>query len=100
MDLPPELAIPLTQMKLEQPTRIEGRLLFLDTYDDAVWIEWVKIFVEGSWARVPDERQFIVYPRDTAMMATFKAFPRGSILRMTVQRGEDGKVRALSLDEL
>ena len=99
-DLPPELAGPIRQMRFETPTRIEGHVLYLDTYDDAIWIEWDKIFTNGSWMVVPEGRQFVVYPRDAAMMALFKTFPAGSTLRVIVQRGEDGKVRALSFDEL
>ena len=99
-DLPPELAAPIRQMRFETATRIEGHVLYLDTYDDAIWIEWDKIFTNGAWMAVPEGRQFIVYPRDAAMMALFKTFPPGSMLRVIVQRGEDGKVRALSFDEL
>jgi len=87
-------------MRFENPTRIEGRILYLDTYDDAVWIEWEKVFDGGSWKAVPEGRQFIVYPRDAAMMTLFKTFQKGSPLRVIVQRGDDGKVRALSFDEL
>jgi len=99
-DLPPELAGPIRHMRFEKPARIEGHVLYLDTYDDAIWIEWDKIFTNGAWMAVPEGRQFIVYPRDAAMMALFKTFPTGSMLRVIVQRGEDGKIRALSLDEL
>jgi hypothetical protein len=99
-DLPPELAGPIRQMRFETPVRIEGRILYLDTYDDAIWIEWDKIFTNGAWMAVPEGRQFIVYPRDAAMMTLFKTFPKGSTLRVIVQRGQDGKVRALSFDEL
>lgn len=99
-DLPPEFKIPLEQMKFDEPIRIEGRTLYLDTYDEVLWIEWTKIFEGGAWFVVPDERQFILYPRDGAMMQLFKALPQGSTLRVIVQRGQDGKVRALSLDEM
>ncbi|HEY5626779.1 MAG TPA: hypothetical protein VIR79_02430 [Nitrospira sp.] len=99
-DLPPEFAEPIKQMKFEKPTRIEGRVLYLDTYDDAIWIEWEKVFASGSWKAVPEGRQFIIYPRDRAMMDLFKTLPKGAPLRVIVQRGDDGKVRALSFDEL
>jgi hypothetical protein len=99
-DLPPEFAEPIRQMRFEKPTRIEGRLLYLDTYDEAIWIEWDKVFDGVSWVAIPEGRQFIVYPRDAAMMAIFKASPKGSPIRVIVQRGDDGKVRALSFDEL
>lgn len=99
-DLPPDFETPLWEMRFEAPTRIAGRVLYLDTYDPAVWIEWEKVFAHGSWHSVPEGRQFILYPRDEDMMALFKSLPRGSELRVLVQRGNDGKVRVLSLDEL
>ena len=96
----PDFEEALREMRFEAPTRIAGRVLYLDTYDPAVWIEWEKIFAHGSWHSVPEGRQFILYPRDDDMMALFKSLPRGSELRVLVQRGNDGKVRVLSLDEL
>ena len=99
-DLPPEFAEPINQMRFEKPTRIEGHVLYLDTYDEAIWIEWDKRFDGSSWVAVPEGRQFILYPRDAAMMAIFKASPKGSSIRVIVQRGDDGKLRALSFDEL
>ena len=98
--LPPELAIPIQEMRFDTPTRIEGRVLYLDSYDDALWIGWLKVFENGSWHAVPDGREFIVYPRDAAMMTSLKAFPKGTVIRLIVQRGEDGKLRALSFDDL
>jgi hypothetical protein len=97
-DLPPEIKIPLEQMKFDRPTRIEGRVLYLDTYDDALWIEWTAVHDGGRWRPVPDERQFVVYPANSEMMATFKALPKGTILRMTIQRDQDGKRRVLFLE--
>ena len=98
-DFPPDFEIPLWEMRFEAPTRIAGRVLYLDTYDPAVWIEWEKVFAHGSWLSVPEGRQFILYPRDEDMVL-FKSLPKGSELRVLVQRGNDGKVRVLSLDEL
>ena len=97
-DLPPEITIPIEQMRFDQPTRIAGRVLYLDTYDDALWIEWTAVYDGNRWLSVPDERQFVVYPANAEMMATFKALPKGTILRMTVQRDKDGKRRVLFLD--
>lgn len=97
-DLPPEINIPIEQMKFDRATRIEGRVLYLDTYDDALWIEWTAVHVGGRWRPVPDERQFVVYPADAEMMAFFKALPKGTTIRMTVQRDADGKRRVLFLE--
>ncbi len=97
-DLPPEIKIPIEQMRFDQATRIEGRVLYLDTYDDALWIEWTAVHNGGRWLPVPDERQFVVYPANAEMMALFKALPKGTILRMTVQRDQDGKRRVLFLE--
>jgi hypothetical protein len=97
-DLPPEIRIPIEQMKFDRPTRIEGRVLYLDTYDDALWIEWTAVHDGGRWLPVPDERQFVVYPANSEMMATFKALPKGTVLRMTIQRDKDGKRRVLFLE--
>ncbi len=97
-DLPPEIKIPIEQMKFDRPTRVEGRVLYPDTYDDALWIEWLKVHDGSQWQAVPDERQFVVYPADKDMMAFFKALPKGTVLRMTVQRDKDGKRRVLFLE--
>ncbi len=97
-DLPPEIRIPIEQMKFDQATRIEGRVLYLDTYDDALWIEWTAVHDGSRWQSVPPERQFVVYPANSDMMAFFKALPKGTILRMTVQRDQDGKRRVLFLE--
>jgi len=97
-DLPPEIEVPIAQMRFDHATRIEGRVLYLDTYDDALWIEWTAVHDGGRWLSVPEERQFVVYPANAEMMATFKALPKGTVLRMTVQRDKDGKRRVLFLE--
>lgn len=97
-DLPPEIRMPIEQMRFDHATRIEGRLLGLDTYDDAIWIEWMAVHDGRRWHPIPDERQFVVYPANQEMMATFKTLPKGTILRMTIQRDADGKRRVLFLE--
>jgi hypothetical protein len=97
-DLPPEIKIPIEQMRFDQPTRIEGRVLYLDTYDDALWIEWLRVHDGRQWLSISDQRQFVVYPANPDMFATFKALPKGTVLRMTVQRDKDGKRRVLFLE--
>jgi hypothetical protein len=97
-DLPPEIEIPIAQMRFDHATRIEARVLYLDTYDDALWVEWTAVHDGRRWHEVPDQRQFVVYPASPEMMATFKALPKGTILRMTVQRDADGKRRVLFLE--
>lgn len=97
-DLPPEIRMPIEQMRFDHATRIEGRLLGLDTYDDAIWIEWTAVHDGTRWHPIPDERQFVVYPANREMMATFKTLPKGTILRMTIQRDAEGKRRVLFLE--
>lgn len=97
-DLPPEIEVPITQMRFDHATRIEGRVLYLDTYDDALWIEWLRVHDGRQWHAIPDQRQFVVYPANPEMMATFKVLPKGTVLRMTVKRDPDGKRRVLFLD--
>ena len=97
-DLPPEIEVPITQMRFDHATRIEGRVLYLDTYDDAMWIEWLRVHDGRRWHSIPDERQFVVYPANKEMLASFKAFPKGTVLRMTIQRDRDGKRRVLFLE--
>lgn len=99
-DLPPEIQNPIQEMTFEQPTTIEGRVLYLDTYDDALWIEWLRVLESQGWRDVPDQRQFILYPRDAAMMSTLKRLPKDTTIRLRVQRGPGGKRMILALDEL
>jgi hypothetical protein len=86
------------QMKFEKPTRIVGRLLAFDTYDDAVWIEWTHRHDGSRWSPVGGEMQFVVYPRDPGMMAFFKKLKLGTTLHMTVQMDADGNRRVLELE--
>lgn len=97
-DLPPEIEVPITQMRFDHATRIEGRVLYLDTYDDAMWIEWLRVHDGRQWHAISDQRQFVVYPANPEMMTMFKALPKGTVLRMTIQRDKDGKRRVLFLD--
>jgi hypothetical protein len=97
-DLPPEIEVPITQMRFDHATRIEGRVLYLDTYDDALWIEWLRVHDGRQWLSISDQRQFVVYPADPAMFATLKALPKGTVIRMTIQRDKDGKRRVLFLE--
>lgn len=97
-DLPPEIEVPITQMRFDHATRIEGRVLYLDTYDDALWIAWLRVHDGRQWLSISDQRQFVVYPANPEMFATFKAFPKGTVIRMTIQRDRDGKRRVLFLE--
>jgi hypothetical protein len=97
-DLPPEIKIPIEQMRFDHATRIEGRVLYLDTYDDALWIEWLRVHDGRQWLSISDQRQFVVYPANPEMFATFKAFTKGTVIRMTIQRDRDGKRRVLFLE--
>ncbi len=97
-DLPPEIEVPITQMRFDYATRIEGRVLYLDTYDDALWIEWLRVHDGRQWLSISDQRQFVVYPASPEMFAILKAFPKRTIIRMTIQRDRDGKRRVLFLE--
>jgi hypothetical protein len=98
-DRPREFDPLIQQMKFEKPTRIVGRFLAFDTYDDAIWIEWTHRHDGQRWQTVQGEMQFIVYPRDAGMMEVFKKLKPGATLHMTVQMDPDGNRRVLSLDE-
>ncbi len=99
-DVPDEFRIPIEEMTFEQPTTIEARVLYLDTYDEALWVEWLQVQEKTGWRRVPDQRQFILYPRDAGMLAALKGLPKGTVIRLHVQRGPGGKRMILDLDEL
>ncbi len=99
-DVPDEFRIPIEEMTFEQPTSIEARVLYLDTYDEALWVEWLQVLEKNGWRRVADQRQFILYPRDAAMLATLKRLPKDTVLRLRVQRGPGGKRMILTLEDL
>jgi len=86
-------------MKFEKPTRIAGRLMAFDSYEDAIWIEWTHRHDGARWRAVPNEPQFKVVPRDAGMMTFFRALKPGATVHMTVQMDHDGNRRVLSLDE-
>lgn len=95
---PPDLDVMVQQMQFDTPTRIAGRFLSFDPYDDAIWIEWTEVHNGRRWLPVPPERQFIVYPRDGGMMDFFRHLSPGVVLRMTVQTDHEGKRRVLALE--
>ena len=97
-DLPPEIEIPIKQMRFDHPTRIEAVFLYLDTYDDAIWVEWTAVHDGKRWHAIPDQRQFVVYPATPEMFLSLKAFPKGTVIRMTIQRDKDGKRRIIFLE--
>ncbi len=97
-DLPPEIEIPIKQMRFDHATRIEAVFLYLDTYDDAIWIEWTAVHDGKRWHAIPDQRQFVVYPATPEMFLSLKAFPKGTVIRMTIQRDKDGKRRIIFLE--
>lgn len=102
-EIPPlEIPDPLQEfaqvLQFNSPTRIEGRLLTFDTYDDAIWIQWTHWFKEDRWVPVKSDAQLLVYPRNAGMMQMFRAMKRGASIRMTIQKDRDGKRRVLELD--
>jgi hypothetical protein len=97
-DLPPEIEVPIAQMRFDHATRIEAVFLYPDTYDDAIWVEWTAVHDGKRWHAIPDQRQFVVYPADAGMWEALKALPKGTTIRMTVQRDADGKRRVLFLE--
>lgn len=88
----------IQQMKFAKPTRIVGRLLSFDGYEDAIWIEWTHMHDGSRWRPVPNEMQFKVVPRDPGMMDFFRALKLGATLHMTVQMDQDGNRRVLELE--
>jgi hypothetical protein len=99
---PTDIPHPLDEMAqetvFESPTRIEGRLLTFDTYDEAIWIEWTRVHNGVRWLYPPQGTQLLIYPRDMAMMDFFRALQPGAVLGMTIQKGQDGKRRVLELE--
>lgn len=99
---PTEIPDPLDEMAqetvFESPTRIEGRILTFDAYDEAIWIEWTRVHNGVRWLYPPQGTQLLIYPRDKAMMEFFRALQPGAMLSMTIQKGRDGKRRVLELE--
>lgn len=92
----PESALEHIQIQLA--TRIEGRLLSLDPYDEAIWVEYTRFYDGRRWRLVPFEAQLQLYARDPQMMAFFRSLPEGTMLRVTVFIGDDGKRRVVALE--
>jgi len=88
----------IQKMKFDKPTRIAGRLLSFDGYEDAIWIEWTHMHDGSRWRPLPNEMQFKVVPRDPGMMDFFRALKLGATLHMTVQMDQDGNRRVLELE--
>ena len=88
----------IDQLRFETPTRIEGRMLLPDTYDDAIWLRLTRVFEEGRWAEVIHSVQLLVYARDADMMKFLRKLPPETVLRMTIQADEAGKRRILELE--
>ncbi len=97
-ELPGAFDAIVQQMRFDTPTRIAGRLLTFDPYDEAIWILWTHVYSGGRWLPVQTEMQFLVYPRDAGMMEFFRALKPGAALRMTIQKDKDGKRRVIELD--
>lgn len=88
----------LEHIQIQVATRIEGRLLSLDPYDDAIWIQYTRFYDGRSWRPVPIESQLQLYARDAEMMTFFRSLPKGTMLRVTVFIGDDGKRRIVALE--
>jgi hypothetical protein len=97
-DDPDELTAISQLMEFTTPTRITGRLLAFDTYDDAMWIEWTEVFSGDRWMVIPFEMRFIVYPREPGMMEYFRRLTPGTVLRFTIQTDDNGKRRVLEME--
>lgn len=99
----PELRAPfesiIQEMRFEKPTRIMARLMTMDPYENAIWVEWTSRHDGSNWVPVPGRRQFKVLPRNPAMMDYFRGLKPGTPLKMTVQVDEDGNRRVLALDD-
>ena len=70
----------------------------LDTYDEAIWIEWTHWFKGDRWIQLKNDAQLLVYPKDAGMMQLFRTLKRGTSIRMTIQKDRDGKRRVIELD--
>lgn len=89
----------IQQMQFDQPTRIVGKFMSLDGYEDAIWIQWTHRYDGTRWRPVPDDMMFKLTPRDAGMMEFFRALKPGVTLHLTVQTDQDGNRRVLALDE-
>ena len=89
----------IQQMQFDQPTRIVGKFLSLDGYEDAIWIQWTHRYDGTRWHPIQDDMMFKVMPRDAGMMDFFRALKPGVTLHLTVQTDQDGNRRVLALDE-
>jgi hypothetical protein len=101
--LPPELQAPfesiIQEMRFEKPTKIMGRLVAMDAYEKAIWVEWTYRHDGNRWIPLDDQRQFKVFPRNEGMMEYFRALKLGANLRLLIQADEDGNRRVLEIDE-
>ena len=93
-----EPASPLEHIQIQVATRIEGRLLSVDPYDEAIWVQYTRFYDGRSWRLVPIEAQLQRYARDAGMMSFLRSLPQGTMLRMTVFIGDDGKRRIVALE--
>ncbi len=89
----------IEQMKFEKPTRIAGRFRSVDSYEDAIWIEWTHLNDGAGWRAVRSQMMFKALPRDAGMMEFFRKLKPGMSLHMTVQQDSDGNRRILELEE-
>lgn len=88
----------LEHIQIQVATRIEGRLLNVDPYDDAIWVEYTRFYDGRRWRLVPFESRLQLYARDGEMMTFFRSLPKGTMLRVTVFIGEDGKRRVVAME--
>ncbi len=88
----------LEHIQIQVATRIEGRLLALDPYDDAIWVAYTRFHDGRRWQPVPFEAQLQLYSRDADMMTFFRSLPIGTVLRVKILIGDDGKRRIVALE--
>ena len=88
----------MEHIQIQLATRIEGRLVTYDAYDEAIWVDYTRYYDGLSWHPVPYEAQLQVYARDPAMMEFFRSLPKGTILRMTIVIDEEGRRRVVALE--
>lgn len=88
----------LEHIQIQAATRIEGRLITIDPYDDAIWVDYTRFYDGRRWRLVPFEAQLQLYARDAEMMTFFRSLPKGTMLRVTVVIGDDGKRRVVAME--